>query len=515
MTITQTASKECLDCARIGVHKTATHQYNFNKLYRHNEQYTVNTPPTPALGSRTVAVMDAIRQRILARSLAPGDRLPSIRGLAASLGVAASTVVQAYDRLAAEGLIRPRRGAGFYVSSSAAAPLDLAQRTPPQDRVIDPLWVSRASLDAPADTIKPGCGWLPEDWMPQEALRRAMRAQARAPLQGQDSSVLTGYGSPQGMPALRRWLAARAAEEGVDIGLERVLLTQSGTQAVDLLCRFFLRPGDTVVIDDPCYFNFRALLRAHAVNIVGVPYTPAGPDVVQFQRLLAEHKPRLYITNSALHNPTGATLSAPTAYQVLTAAAAHGTYIVEDDIFADFEPEPSPRLAVLDGFDRVIRIGSFSKTISGSMRCGYIVARPDWIEALTDLQVATSFGGASPLATVMIHHVLTSGGYRRHMEEVHSRLTRARTNLARHLKAVGIEPWLMPRGGFYLWCRLPAGQDATQLARAALARQVVLAPGNVFSVSETAGDYLRFNVTQTPVPQVLQVLQSIMNRTDT
>ncbi|MFX8414298.1 aminotransferase class I/II-fold pyridoxal phosphate-dependent enzyme, partial [Acinetobacter baumannii] len=87
------------------------------------------------------------------------------------------------------------------------------------------------------------------------------------------------------------------------------------------------------------------------------------------------HRPKLYVTNSALHNPTGATLSMQTAHRLLVLAASHDLTIVEDDIFADFEPEPSPKLANLDGLHRVIRIGSFSKTLSASFRCGYIAAR--------------------------------------------------------------------------------------------------------------------------------------------
>src|SRR5262249_50878144 len=151
-----------------------------------------------------------------------------------------------------------------------------------------------------------------------------------------------------------------------------------------------------VLVDDPCYFNFQALLKAHQANIVGVPYRETGPDPARFAELIAEHRPRLYLTNCALHNPTGATLSPQAAHRLLKATAAHDITIVEDDIFAEFEPEPSARLSALDGLARVIRIGSFSKTLSASIRCGYIAARADLIEALIDLQVATSFGGVSP-----------------------------------------------------------------------------------------------------------------------
>lgn len=455
--------------------------------------------------TRTGEVMAAIRLKVSSRALLTGDRLPSIRGFAATMGVSPSTVVEAFDRLVAEGLIRARRGSGFYVAGTGLPPTTLADAGPRRDRAVDPFWVSRQSLDADPTVMKPGCGWLPADWMPNPALRRAFRTLARA-----DDAVLADYGGTRGSPILRRLLLGRFAEEGIGASPEQLLLTGSGTQAIDLICRFLLRPGDAVLVDDPCYFNFHALLRAHQVRIVGVPYTPAGPDIQAFELALTAERPRLYITNSALHNPTGASLSPQTAYRLLNTASAHGLTIVEDDIFADFEPEPSPRLAVLDGLERVIRIGSFSKTLSASVRCGYVAARADWIEGLVDLQVATSFGGPSPVATEVITNVLAGGGYRKHMNELRQRLARARQKTASLLEPLGIRPWLMPRGGFYLWCRLPEGQDSAALARRAVEENVVLAPGNVFSVSQSAAAFLRFNVAQSSDPRVFGVLRRAM-----
>lgn len=456
--------------------------------------------------TRTGEVMAAIRLKVSSRALVSGDRLPSIRSFAASMGVSPSTVVEAYDRLAAEGLIRARRGSGFYVTGNGLPPLALTKSEPRRDRAVDPFWVSRQSLDADPAALKPGCGWLPAEWMPHAALRRALRTLARA-----ENTVLSDYGTTHGSPRLRRLLLGRFAEEGLETSPNQIMLTGSGTQAIDLICRFVLRPGDTVLVDDPCYFNFQALLRAHQVRIVGVPHTPTGPDVVAFETILAVEQPRLYITNSALHNPTGATLSPQTAYRILSAASAHDVTIVEDDIFADFEPEPSPRLAVLDGLNRVIRIGSFSKTLSASIRCGYIAARADWIEGLVDLQVATNFGGPSPVATELIAEVLASGGYRKHLEELRHRLMQATHDMKTRLEPLGIWPWLMPRGGFYLWCRLPEGQDSAVLARKAIEDNVVLAPGNVFSVSQTAASFLRFNVAQSSDPRIMGAIKRIMS----
>jgi DNA-binding transcriptional MocR family regulator len=455
--------------------------------------------------TRTEALMNAVRTKIAGRALAPGDRLPSVRRFAETMDVSPSTVVEAYDRLAAEGLIRARRGSGFYVTGANLPAMALTEPGTARDRDVDPFWVSRQSLDADPSVLKPGCGWLPADWMPNAALRRGLRTLARA-----DDAVLSDYGSTRGSLALRRLLLGRFAEEGITAATDQIMLTNSGTQAIDLICRLLLRPGDAVLVDDPCYFNFRALLRAHQVEIVGVPYTPAGPDISAFEGALIAERPRLYITNSALHNPTGASLSPQTAHRVLSAASAHDLTIVEDDIFADFEPTLSPRLAVLDGLDRIIRIGSFSKTLSASVRCGYIAARADWIEGLVDLQIATSFGGPSPVATELIASVLAGGSYRKHMEEIRQRLLRARKMVATRLAPLGIVPWIMPRGGFYLWCRLPDGHDSTVIARRCLEEDIVLAPGNVFSVSQSAAAFLRINVAQFGGERVLSVLRRAM-----
>ncbi|WP_407527893.1 PLP-dependent aminotransferase family protein [Methylobacterium oryzisoli] len=447
--------------------------------------------------------MDAIRRKVSTRSLAPGEKLPSIRGFAKSMQVSPSTVVEAYDRLAAEGLIRPRPGSGFYVTGSL--PLTLAEVEPRSDRAVDPFWVSRQSLDGGPDMLRPGCGWLPADWMPNAAIRRAVRSLAKA-----EDAVLSDYGATRGSLALRGLLARQFVLEGLKTGPEQILLTASGTQAIDLVCRFLLQPGDTVVLDDPCYFNFQALLRAHRVKVVGVPMTPTGPDTTSFAEVLETHRPRLYVTNSAIHNPTGASLSPQAAHRILTLAAAHDVTVVEDDIFADFEPEPSARLAVLDGLAWVIRIGSFSKTLSASIRCGYIAARGDWIEGLIDLQVATNFGGPSPIATTVVHDVLADGSYRKHLASLRSRLAKRRREMASTLEALGIRPWLEPRGGFYLWCRLPRGHDAATIARLALADRIVLAPGNVFSIAQTATEWMRFNVAQMADPKVPAFLRKAL-----
>lgn len=454
-------------------------------------------------GTLIGGVIATIKQRIAARVLTPGTQLPSIRACAETMGVSKSTVVEAYERLAAEGIIRSRPGAGFYVAGPLA-PLSLAEIGPKLDRAIDPLWVSRQSLDAGDDALKPGCGWLPPSWMPEAAVRRALRTLART-----DDVALTDYGTTLGLLPLRQLLARRMGERGIEVSPEQIMLTESGTQTIDLLCRFLLEPGDTVLVDDPCYFNFHALLRAHRAKVVSVPYTPSGPDVELFAQALSAHRPRLYITNSAIHNPTGAILSPVVAHRVLKLADQSGLTIIEDDIFADFEHAPAPRLAAFDGLNRVVHVGSFSKTLSASIRCGFIAAPRDWIEGLIDLKIATSFGG-NRFCSELVFTLLKDGSYRRHLETLRARLSRAMIETTARLKTIGIKPWVRQQAGMFLWCRLPEGVAATDVARQALAANIVLAPGNAFSLSQTAGSFLRFNAAQSDDERIYKVLKTVL-----
>ncbi|WP_345814665.1 PLP-dependent aminotransferase family protein [Paraburkholderia sp. PREW-6R] len=454
--------------------------------------------------TRVDAVMHNLRERIASRSLMPGARVPSIRVMTDALGVSKSTVVEAYDRLVAEGAIVARRGSGFFVSGHAP-PLALADLGPRLDREVDPLWLTRQSLEAASGVLKPGCGWMPPSWMPEDGVRRALRAVARDP-----QASLAEYASPSGLPALRQQLAWRLAQHGVEASPEQIVLTDGATHALDLVCRFLLEPGDTVLIDDPCYFNFQALLRAHRARVVGVPYTRTGPDLVAFERALIEHRPRLYVTNSAIHNPTGATLAPAVAHRLLKLAGEHGLLIVEDDIFADFEDEAAPRLAAFDGLSRVVSIGSFSKTLSAAVRCGYIAASAEWIEPLIDLKLATSFGNGQ-LAASVVHRLLVDGTYRRHLETMRTRLADAMGETVTRIGHAGLELWTRPRAGLFVWARLPGSLDAADVARHALAKDVVFAPGNVFSASQSAAGFLRFNVSQCNRPKVYEALQRAMD----
>ena len=458
---------------------------------------------TNKLTGRIAQVMAHVRTQIDTRAWVAGTRLPSVRAQAKHLQVSVSTVAEAYERLVAEGLILAKAGSGYYVLGTAA-PLALMQTGSAQERAIDPLWISRQALEAEEQLLRPGCGWLPPQWLFEDGMRRALRALAR-----DDAASLSEYGTPLGLPALRSLIARRLSSTGLEVSPEQVMLTESGTQAIDLICRFFLQAGDVVLVDDPCYFNFHALLKAHRVKVVGVAYTEHGPDLEAFQAVLSEHKPRLYITNSGIHNPTGASLSPVFAHRLLKLIDGSDMVVVEDDIYAEFELTPAARLSVFDGLERVIQIGSFSKTLSAAVRVGYVVAKPEWVDGLVDLKIATSFAG-SRMAQTLVWHALTDSAYRKHLDTMRVRLASAMQTVLPKLAALGITPCVLPQAGMFVWCRLPEGLDAGQVAQACLQQGVVLAPGNAFSLSQQAADCLRFNVAQCWDEKIFTVLAEVL-----
>ena len=459
----------------------------------------------PVAATRVGLVMAAVRSRIDARAIGRGAKLPSVRKFAEQLGVSKSTVVEAYDRLAAEGIVEARRGSGFYVAT-ASPPLVLAAAPPSLNPGIDLLAIMRNALESRPDMLQPGAGWLPESWLPVDSVERALRAVSRGP-----ASAKLRYDPPRGLEPLRRVIAARLTERGAPVDPAQILLTDSATHGLDLAARFFLSPGDCVVIDDPHYFNIVQLLDVHRAKIVLAPFLRDGPDLAALESVFAEHRPRLYLTVAGPHNPTGAALTPSHAHRALQLAERHDVVILEDDIYCDFEPTPSPRLATFDGYDRVVQVGGYSKTVSAALRTGYIAARSDWADALVDLKLATSLGHSS-LAANILHRVLTEGSYRRHIDALRPRLAEAIGLTIRRLKSLGVTPWIEPRGGMFLWAQLPDGLDAVDVAKAALEENVVFAPGRAFSPSPQWRDYMRFNVALSAEPRVFESLDRAMTR---
>lgn len=443
-------------------------------------------------------IVTAIRGQIDDRILRSGMRLPPIRKLAEQHAVSRFTVVEAYDRLVALGYLQARRGSGFYVAQrrdyGESAP------APERDRAVDVAWLMRQALDDSPDQIKASAGWLPADWLDEAGLRRHLRALSR-----RKDARLTGYGVPQGYLPLRRQLQVQLAEMGIGAGPERILLTEGATQALDIIARHLVKPGDTVLVDDPGYFNFFGNLRLLGAKLVGVPRGIDGPDVAALEALLAHHQPRVFFTHSVLHNPTGSNLSPAVAFRILQLAEKHDFLIIEDDTYADLNPQTGTRLANLDQLNRVVFVATFSKTLSASLRVGYLAARPDLLAAFTDVKTLTAVS-SSEFNEQLVYQMLTDGHYHKYVERLQGRLAQATEGTLRMLERVGLAVFLEPKAGIFVWARPPGLDDAGALATLAARERIMLAPGRVFSPQMQASPWMRFNVAFAAAPAVERFL---------
>lgn len=420
--------------------------------------------------------------------LGAGARLPSIRQLAAQLGVSPNTVVVAYDRLVAAGLVEARATAGYYVAAAPEASAADAAALLEAGEAQDAVWLAQQSFDQPAGLLLASSGALPATWL-QDAVPAAVLQRAFAALPG----GMAARCPPQGLPALRERLALMLRGQGLAVDPHRVMTTHGGTQAIDLICRAFVRPGDAVVVEDPGYHLLQGRLVHGGITVVPVARRSDGIDLAQLEQAFVERKPRLLFIQTALHNPTGWTSSAANLHRVLRLAERHGVLIAEDDVHGHFLPGTPTRLAQLAGLEGVVYYSSFCKVLSPALRMGYLAAEPALLKPLLREKIYTALSGATLNEAVLLE-LLASGRVRKHAQRLQARLAAARVACLRDLQAAGIGFEAPADGGLFLWGRLPQGVDLDLLVRDAWQQRILLSGGATFGPGPAAAAHLRFNV---------------------
>jgi len=449
-------------------------------------------------------IVTGIRRQIDDRHLRPGSKLPSIRNFADSYGVSRFTVVEAYDRLVAMGYLQSRRGAGFYTAASPAH-AEAGHPAPSADhkRNEELVWLVRRLLEADENTLLAGGPWLPNSWLDEAGIRASLNVLAR-----KNGAHLLEYGHPFGYLPLREHLALMLGSLGITAHPGQVLLTQGTSQALELVIRYLLKSGDAALVDDPGYYNMFGNLRLQGVEMLAVPRNRDGPDVAVLERLAASHKPKVYFTQSVMQNPTGTEMSPHVAFKVLQAAERHNFTVVEDDIFCDLQVKTTPRLATLDQLKRVIYARSFSKTLSGSLRVGFLACAQEVANELADIKMLTSIT-TSQFTERLIYLMLVDGHYRKYLSRLHERLGEARRNVVRAFERMGMELFVEPADGMFVWARFPHIADSLALAEASQRDGIMLAPGAVFRPHLERSPWMRFNVTACEDTRVLRWLQQV------
>lgn len=421
-------------------------------------------------------VVDALASWLHQSDIVPGTRLPSARQIARTNLLSQSSVVEACDRLVAQGVLASRHGAGFIV----AAPTLAAEDSP---------WFEGMELQRvnAAGELKLGCGGLPESWRETDDLTYAIREVSRTDMAG-----LFNYSTPLGLLALRQHIIKRLSLLDIDAEENRIMTTAGASQGLDLIVRTLLKPGDCVVVESPGYSLLFELLRLHGVSMIEVPRTPRGPDIEVLEALLLEKKPRALFINSFYHNPTGSNLTPVVAQRILHLAKNHGVLVIEDDVYADFHSGPGTRLAALDADDNVIYVGSFSKTLSSSLRVGFVVAGADVISRLAEVKRISSLS-ASGFCESVLACLLASGAYRKLVLRLRQRLRHDREAALQVLEDAEWEVFGKPVGGLFIWAR-SRKSDYAHVRTQARRFGVLLSSATAFSPAGEASDWQRINV---------------------
>ena len=433
-------------------------------------------------------------ERIHNRLLAPGTRLPSVRVCAQQQGVSPHTVVAAYDRLLAQGLVEARRQRGFYVRNRSATPVDIAEAATkiiakdvaPQQATADASTLIRGMFHRHSDKPQPGMGVLPPDWFASTflpaALRRVINGRALQELSLQ-------YGEPAGDSVLRASLSRKLAGIGIEVPPAQIVTTVGATHALDIVSRTVLRHGDPVMVEEPGWAIEFARLEALGMRVLPVPRGADGPDLAVMAKYCEVHQPKLFVSVSVLHNPTGYSLTPGAAHRVLQLAAKHDFHIVEDDTYSHLAPEHATRLAALDGLQRTIYVSGFAKILAPNWRIGYLAAAPALAERLLETKLLATLTTPAIFERALAH-CIDQGQLRRHAERLRTRLDGARSRSVKLALAAGCRFESEP-AGLFGW--VDTGVDTDTLTQRMLDQGYLLAPGSLFHARRTPSTLMRIN----------------------
>jgi len=446
-----------------------------------------------------------IQGQIMNGGFRAGEKLPSLRESMRIYQCSKNTVIYAYEKLIANNLVEPRRGAGYFVRGTPGARENSNHWAPAVSRAL-----REYGLEAP-DEFSSSYSWAdglpPGRWLESCRLDRYMQKISRLGL-----GSAFRYGDPMGYPSLRRHICLRMATIGLECDASQILLTQGASQAVDIVIRRYIRPGESVLIDSPTYFLTIKKIQLQGAVPVGVQRTANGPDVEQLRLLARQTGARFFFTQSLAHNPTGSDISKEVAFAVLECARQLGLTIVEQDALGDYKPYHAPRLSSLDGLQNTIHIGTFTKSLSSLMRIGFIVCHPRLVQDLLEVKTITTVN-STEFAERAVDAIITEDRYSRHLAQLQQR-ARQSTALALHtLDSLGAEIFTRPAETLYLWVRFPGVSDSVCLARAMIAEGVYMMPGTVFYPDRRTIPWLRCNVgSMAEHPQKLEPAANALRR---
>ncbi len=332
---------------------------------------------------------------------------------------------------------------------------------------------------------------------PEMLPTRELREATLRVLDGPRAGLALQYGAEQGTQSLIEVLVEKVRREhGLELTAAQLMIVAGSTHAVDMLARLYARPGGVVLVEMPTYMDTLHVLRDQQLELCSVPMDEDGllPAALeeQIEQLYARGTfPSLLYSIPTFHNPTGRTLSQTRRLEVIELARRYNFWIVEDDVYRDlaFVETVPPSFAALTGGERVLSIGSFSKTLAPGLRLGWLVAPAQEIQRCMACGTTQMSGGANPLVAHMVAEYCKSGAW-----EPHIHLLRSRYQMRRDVALAALTSfmpaeitWTHPQGGFFIWLSLPEYIQAQEIRQLALQRGVALTAGEGFFVEAARG----------------------------
>jgi len=442
-----------------------------------------------------IQLRDQLRALVHAGDLRPGDRIPASRELATILGVHRTTVANAYAELEAEGLIQGHVGRGTFIQGNGNGyPLRF---TPPPpslaangdgglrwellfaDERGDEI-LSRLTASAPEDSLSFVMARPAAEYFPVEELQICVNTVLR-----REATDVLNLGSSDGYVPLKEALLDLLRQDGIAAKDENLLVTDGCQQALDLISKAFVRPGDCVVMENPTYPGAVAIFNGARARCIGVPVNThpepgkaMGVDLEALEATLAANRVKLIVLTPDFHNPTGTSMPLAARRKLLELAARHQV--------------PVPSLKQMDRANLVIHIDSFAKVAFPGLRVGWIVAAPAAIERLRLVKQTTDLH-TDQLAQATLAEFLRRGYFSKHLAKMRkvyaSRLNALDEALRKHMPEE--TRWTRPEGGMCMWVELPPGFDASELLIHAKERGLLFAPGRYFYVQTHLPNTLR------------------------
>ncbi len=439
-------------------------------------------------------VAERIQTAIAEGTLKEGDRLPSVRKLHQQFSVSISTVLEAYRLLEDRGAIGARPQSGYYVKSNSQLALHEPNSSQPPGQIcpVDTaIAVSVRKMMRNPQILQLGAAVSSPQLLPTAALNRLMGQIVRS-----QPDILHSYSEPLGCEVLRREVAKRLMDAGCSISPENIIITNGTTEAMYLSLKAIAQPGDTIAIESPSYYGLLDILESLHLKALELPTHPRdGIDLDALETTLAQGKIAACAIVSNFSNPLGSCMSDAKKKQLVELINRYDMPLVEDDIYGDlyFNGTRPKAIKAFDTEERVLYCASVSKTLSPGLRVGWSVpgryqAQVEQLKLVTNMMTAIA-----PQLTVAAF--FANGGCDRHLRRLRqayqSQMARIQQAICDYFPAE--TRVTRPSGGYVLWLEFPEAFDSMELYREALAHQISVAPGTIFSPSGSYQNCLRLH----------------------